>query len=66
MKNRFLVIVKEGNFKEDVNSYKTLKEAKEKVKWLYKNKENILNADLNENYKNHFKNLEWEIVDLGA
>lgn len=66
MKNRFLVIVKEGNSKEDVDSYKTLKEAREKVKWLYKNKENILNADLNENYKNHFKNLEWEIVDLGA
>ena len=41
-------------------------EAEEKVKWLYKNKENILNADLNENYKDHFKNLEWEIVDLGA
>lgn len=66
MKNRFLVIVKEGNSKEDVDSYKTLKEAKEKVKCLYKNKENILNADLNENYKNHFKNLEWEIIDLGA
>lgn len=66
MKNRFLVIVKEGNSKENVNYYKTLKEAEEKVEWLYKNKENILNADLNENYKDHFKNLEWEIVDLGA
>lgn len=31
MKNRFLVIVKEGNSKENVNSYKTLKEAEEKV-----------------------------------
>lgn len=66
MKNRFLVIVKEGNSKEDVDSYKTLKEAEEKVKLLYKNKENILNADLNENYKDHFRYLEWEIVDLGA
>ena len=65
MKNRFLVVVKEGNSRENVNSYKTLKEAKEKVKWLYKNNENILNADVNENYKDHFKNLEWEIVDLG-
>ena len=66
MKNRFLVIVKEGNSKENVNSYKTLKEAEEKVKWCYQNKENILNADVNENYKDHFKNLEWEIIDLGA
>ena len=66
MKNRFLVIVKEGNSKENVNSYKTLKEAEEKVKWLYNNKENILKSDSNEYYKNHFKNLEWEIVDLGA
>lgn len=66
MKNRFLVIVKEGNSKENVNSYKTLKEAEEKVKWCYQNKENILNADVNENYKDLFKNLEWEIIDLGA
>ena len=66
MKNRFLVIVKDKKSHEEVGTFKTYKQACNKVQELMKRKESILSADLNENYKNHFVNLSCEVIDLGA
>lgn len=66
MKNRFLVIVKDKKSHEEVGTFKAYKQAFNKVQELMKHKESILSSDLNENYKNHFVNLSWEVIDLGA